>query len=507
MGNVLVKEETLTEIAESIREKTGFSDKYRPAEMPEAIRGISTSADDGPSEEDSIRFYGYEGKLLYSYSIEEMKALTEFPRLPEVEGLICQGWNWSLENLQSLNREMDVGAIFITDDGATRIYVSLNEDTVHPFMGIYQRVANCMKIDWGDGSQLESSEVINERVWFEHQYETPGDYVIRLIPEEGADVSIYGGIGGTNLFQKNTDEDRTNIAYSNTIEKIEIGKGITYFGEYALMGRNLKHVTIPDEKISLKSVFEGAKSLRHITIPNTVITIWSDFCNGCTCLEKVCFPEGLKNIYSDVFRDCLSLKTLCLPETLSGLGSTWFIGCDSLRSVCFPENLKTIPTSVLSGCDRLEKVRMGANTTKISSQAFYNCKCLKELQIPEGVTTLGYSFLYGNEFLRRVELPDSLLSIDSTAFQYCYGLIEMTIPKNVTSIATGAFNGCSGIDNYYFYPSIPPTLGANTVFNGISENCKIHVPKGCLEAYQAADIWSEFVDYMVEMEDEDEETE
>ena len=109
MGNVLVREETLTEIADAIREKTGFSDKYKPPQMPNAIRNISTSVDDGPSEEDPIRFYGYEGKLLYSYSIEEMKALTELPRLPEVKGLICQGWNWSLENLQALNREMDVG--------------------------------------------------------------------------------------------------------------------------------------------------------------------------------------------------------------------------------------------------------------------------------------------------------------------------------------------------------------------------------------------------------------
>lgn len=501
MGNVLVREETLTEIADAIREKTGFSDKYKPPQMPNAIRNISTSADDGPSEEDPIRFYGYEGKLLYSYSIEEMKALTELPRLPEVEGLICQGWNWSLENLQALNREMDVGAIFITDDGATRIYVSLNEDTLHPCMGIYQRVANCMKIDWGDGSQPESSAVINERIWFEHQYETPGNYVIRLVPEEGADVLIYGGIGGTNLFQKNTNEDRTNISYSNTIEKIEIGKGITYFGEYALMGRNLKYVTIPNEKIDLRAAFESAKNLKYIAIPNTVITIWGDFCNGGTCLEKVCFPEGLKNIYSDVFRDCISLKTVCLPEQLSGLGSAWFLGCDNLRRISFPDNLKTIPTSALSGCDRLESIWVGTNTKEISSQAFYNCKCLKELQIPEGITKLGYSFLYGNELFREINIPESVVSIDSGAFQYCYGLIEMTIPQNVTSIAGNAFNGCIGIDNYYFYPSTSPTLGADTVFKSIKDTCKIHVPKGCLEAYQTADIWSTFAAYMVEMEE------
>lgn len=126
---------------------------------------------------------------------------------------------------------------------------------------------------------------------------------------------------------------------------------------------------------------------------------------------------------------------------------------------------------------------------------------MKELQIPEGVTKLGYSFLYGNELFRKINIPESVVSIDSGAFQYCYGLIEMTIPQNVTSIAGNAFNGCTGIDNYYFYPSTPPTLGADTVFKSIKDTCMIHVPKGCLEAYQTADIWSTFAAYMVEMEE------
>ena len=37
--------------------------------------------------------------------------------------------------------------------------------------------------------------------------------------------------------------------------------------------------------------------------------------------------------------------------------------------------------------------------------------------------------------------------------------------------------------------------------NSLCAFCRIHVPKGCLEAYQTADIWSEFVDYLVEMEE------
>lgn len=42
MGNVLVKEETLTQIADAIREKAGTEGVYKPGEMPEAILEIST---------------------------------------------------------------------------------------------------------------------------------------------------------------------------------------------------------------------------------------------------------------------------------------------------------------------------------------------------------------------------------------------------------------------------------------------------------------------------------
>ena len=68
--------------------------------------------------------------------------------------------------------------------------------------------------------------------------------------------------------------------------------------------------------------------------------------------------------------------------------------------------------------------------------------------------------------------------------------------RGCTALLDAVGGAIHHIGNHY-----TPTLGANTVFKGISENCKIHVPKGCIEAYQTADIWSEFADYMVEMEE------
>lgn len=67
MGNVLVDHNTLSAIAESIREKKGSGEKMKPAMMPDAIRSIPSGG--GGTEVDEslpVRFFDYDGTLLYS---------------------------------------------------------------------------------------------------------------------------------------------------------------------------------------------------------------------------------------------------------------------------------------------------------------------------------------------------------------------------------------------------------------------------------------------------------
>ena len=121
MGNVLVKEETLAQIADVIREKSGSSDSYRPGEMPEAILEISTYSGEGADPNKPIRFYDPYGNLIYTYTVNEFSVMTELPPLPEYRGLIGQEWNWSLEKIKTVNGEVEIGSNYITDDGNTMI--------------------------------------------------------------------------------------------------------------------------------------------------------------------------------------------------------------------------------------------------------------------------------------------------------------------------------------------------------------------------------------------------
>ena len=152
MANVLVEEETLTAIADAVRARGGTSELMKPSEIPDAVSRIP-SGSSGADMSLPIRFFDYDGTLLHSFSLEELAEMEDLPDLPSHEKLICTGWNWTLEDLKATNREMNVAALYVTDDGATRFYVVLDEDMLEPQVSFGQTFYNGVEIDWGDGSR------------------------------------------------------------------------------------------------------------------------------------------------------------------------------------------------------------------------------------------------------------------------------------------------------------------------------------------------------------------
>lgn len=501
MGNVLVNEETMTAIAESIRGKHGSNDLYKPREMPEAINTIPVG--NGSSADDSVCFYGLEGKLLYSYTLEEVMELTELPAIPNKEGLIAQGWNWTLEEIQNLGREVDVGAIYITDDGSTRIYVELKEEQLSIFLGYGQDKANSVFVDWGDGSELETTEELwgyGISVDLHHEYAVPGKYVIRLIPQsETTKIYILGNSQGSVLLRKDTTASASNRGYLNAISKIEFGKQV-YANSEGLNRLGIKSVVIPEDIKSIdrgfgycyeleyaalpKSItmlpdytFQYCYSLKVISLPETLTrgTTYA-FSNACS-LKRITFPDGVVNLWSYTMRCCYGIKQITLPKLITSVGASMFEDCFLLEDVIIPEGVKYVEGYAFDSCIKLKNINIPEGVTQIGSSAFYNCYALRELKLPETIQTIGVS-----------------------GIRNCYSLTELTIPSNVISIGAMAFAGNYGIENYYFLPITPPTLGSTNVFSDISSTCKIHVPKGCLESYQTAENWGTYADYMVEME-------
>ena len=136
----------------------------------------------------AVNFIDFDGTIRYSYTLDEIAALTALPALPVHDGLVCQGWNWTLADIKALGREVTVGAVYITDDGKTRLYITIDQtDRMTVPIWLTQAVANGVTVDWGDGSAVETSETAGSEIQFSHTYAETGDYVIKLEVVSGAD--------------------------------------------------------------------------------------------------------------------------------------------------------------------------------------------------------------------------------------------------------------------------------------------------------------------------------
>ncbi|MBR0335999.1 MAG: leucine-rich repeat domain-containing protein [Alistipes sp.] len=95
-----------------------------------------------------------------------------------------------------------------------------------------------------------------------------------------------------------------------------------------------------------------------------------------------------------------------------------------------------------------------------------------------------------------VTIPDSVTSIGLGAFSYCTSLTSVTIPDSVTRIGMSAFVGCSSLKEVYCKPTTPPS-GGSSMFSSNASGRKIYVPRASVDAYKAAEHWSEYADNFV----------
>lgn len=503
MGNVLVNDETLTQIADAIREKTSSNGSYKPGEMPDAILEISTYSGEGADPNKPIRFYGPYGELIYSYTEKEFDEFGGLPPLPEYKGLICQGWNWTAENILAAGGETEVGSLFITDDGSTRIYVEPVEETLTPKIGFRQMEANSVEVDWGDGSPLETSDVVGKDtiVSIEHQYSRPGSYIIRLIPKDDADFTFLGDSCSTRILHKNPDYDHANKAYGNTIRKIELGKGITEFTGRCFFSYSLESITIPEGITSFSTAFQECYGLKVITFPRQVASLASYAIRECRGLEKILFSDTSVSLGGSSIADCSGLKKVVIPNSVKLSYTDIFSDCIGLERVVLADSITKIPTDMFDGCFLLKDVVMNGKIISIARGAFYNCRSLEDITLGNDLTEIGSSAFYCCYALKRIKLSKNIKVIASAVFYSCYSLQEIVIPENVTEIKGSAFSSCSSMEHYYMMPIVPPILENVSAFSGIPDKCKIYVPKGCLEAYQTAENWSVYAEHMIEMEE------
>ncbi len=479
MAEYLTNTTDLTKVAAAIREKGGTSDPLvYPDGFVTAIGNIQTGGG-APGAPGDITFYDYDGTIITSWTLEELATKTALPDYPSHEGLICQGWNWSLADLKTTNRKMNVGATYITDDGKTRIYIRLKEGRTSPMLGVCPN--GTVTVDWGDGTTpdtLTGTDTSTVQWTPNHAYSAPGEYVIKLTVD--GTMGLYGVSSAKQysaVLRYSSGSDSRNYVYQNSVQKIELGSGVTSIGAFA---------------------FNSCWTLASITISNGITSIGTSAFASCYSLKSITIPDGVTSINNNAFVHCYSLTSVTIPNGITSIGTYAFNYCHSLKSITIPDSVTIIRSQAFSYCYSLTSITLPDNVTSIEDQVFASCYSLKSITIPNGITSIGtYEFNYCY-FLTSVTIPDGVTSIKNNAFNACRSLASVTIPDSVTIIRNQAFSYCYSATFYDFsnHTSVPE-LSAVNAFTDIAADCQIRVPALLVDEWKAATNWSTYADHIV----------
>ena len=130
--------------------------------------------------------------------------------------------------------------------------------------------------------------------------------------------------------------------------------------------------------------------------------------------------------------------------------------------------------------------------TEIQGWAFISCDALTSVSLSPYMTTLQGGTFFGCTNLTDITIPESVTEIGQMALYGCTSLTNITIPESVASIGDGAFYDCP-LTDVYCCATTPPVISSTGAWTFTCyDTATLHVPVGCVEAYQNAEIWSMF---------------
>lgn len=376
----------MTELADAIRAKAGTnSDLEWVSGFKSAVESIPTGGGGAPVhvEEKDVNFWDYDGTLLHSYTLAEAQALTELPPLPTRDGLICQGWNWTLEQIKSFGLQVDVGAVYITDDGKTRIKIDISTMLIsNVTLNFGDAIVN---IDWGDGSAIETSLSTESAQQYTHQYAATGVYTISLEVVRG--TLRLGGNDATRPLIGGSANDSTRCA-----TEVYCGSNIA-------------------AKVGWLSL-QYSRKLRILTIPEGVTELDAGIINNCNNFRILVMPKT--TIKTATIASSRAVRVVSVPWGVTGMGS--INGAEAMTRLTLPPNLTELGTYVGYGAT-LVTIHLPASLTKIGSNSFYGQKQIAEIYAHATTPpTLGGASVFSNaaDYLK-IYVPTGTLEAYQTA--------------------------------------------------------------------------------------------
>ena len=457
-----------------------------PADASEILYGKEAYDDQGEKITGSLRekllatskdvnFYDYDGTIVYSYTTDEFLALEEFPENPSHDGLTAQGWNWTLGDAQDYVSRfgiLDIGQMYITDDGRTRVYFELRGKLDVSTTLRYKRHTK-FTVYWGDGEQSIFEDTKDSQSYFDatvsHTYANPGNYCIEIDVDDETDFPVC--IGNEVTGMSNNSVCRLlcySVAFQDAgpfmtaINKVNIGKNVIITNSAFADCRGLRSITIPRDAACGSRSFYNCVSLQHITLPS--------------------HSDSVHDI-ADAFLNASSLSSLSMSMSpYSGgvhVSSGGTFKGTKLRRITAP--YECMATGLLSTGGTLQGVVFPSVTRIESMEKHYG---LTHMALADAGVLVNNVFAY--TALKKAVIPSGVTSIPQSCFNSCYVLEEVEIGSGVTSIMGSSFASTYSMRELHFKSSTPPTISNSVILASLPQSCVIYVPTGSLAAYTTA---------------------
>ncbi len=296
--------------------------------------------------------------------------------------------------------------------------------------------------------------------------------------------------------------------YLNGSEVTEIdaqAMGIESFSDYCFKGCG-----------SITSLYANRKEVGYYAFgdcPNleTVSSLYKIGGYAFYNCKKLRTISSLSNAYinQNAFEGCTALTSISHSSFsyTEYVGYRAFYGCTSLATISLSDGkfANTISTSAFEGCTSLTQIVVGAKnneTMSVGSNAFKGCTALKSVKFNDGGNqiSINNSAFEGCHTLSTLTIPSTIsrgLYIYSRAFYGCVALAEVNLGYSIQSIGENAFYRIAGALTIICQASTLPNGAAQMFPISPTVDLTIKVPSKYVDAYKAAQYWSDYKDYIV----------
>ena len=380
-----------------------------------------------PLEEKDVNFYDYDGTILYALSKQEALNLEALPALPTREGLIAQEWNWDLADIKDYVTEYgacDIGANYTTDDGATRLYLHIeNENELVLTLNVRILTSGTLTVEHENVVLASSSQTGYISLSFTIPMPTAFPY------DTFISIKISGN--GTYRFGGSNASYTVLSDKQYLLTKVETGDNLEQFDSYS---------------------FNKAVNLKSISISSNIKNALGVYGFSQSGLKHFNFSKQITHASNYALQYCYNLKSISVVKGADLTGNHSLNNTGIVKLV--------VPKKVLTAnwCIFLKKIILSSSQTAISPSAFNGTSSLVELTLPNSVTSIGNNAFQGSA-IRVLDLtaytdPTAIPTLGSSVFYNVpSGLIILVKNQEMYDAFTTATNWSAYASSFQIKPS------------------------------------------------------